>query len=117
MLTDPQTITVNSVAKTMPRTKVGDKTAAYANSDETFGLDVVHAVRKNGDVQSTVRFVQRKIVTNPLDSTNDWDSAVISLMIIRPAYGFSATEIDQLITGFKTWLTTAMVTSLYGQES
>jgi len=118
MFTDPQTITVNASAKDMARVAVGDKTATYANQDETWKLIIDHQTRKgSGDIQTTVRFVQRKIVTNPLDSTNDWDELPISLMIVRPQYGFTPTELDQQIAGFKTWLSTTNVTKLYGQES
>jgi len=56
-------------------------------------------------------------VTNPLDSTNDYDTLTYYFVIERPAYGFTMTQVEQLVAGFNSWLTTGNVDKLFGQES
>lgn len=116
MFTDPQTITVNAVAKVMPRiASVGQK-STYQINDQTFTLNLSHVVQKDR-VRSMARVDQKAIVPDPLTSVNDWETLSIYLVIDRPLAGFSATQVDQLIAGFKTWLDTTATGKLYGQES
>jgi len=116
MLTDPQIVTVNAVAKSMPRVLMDGQSATYQNSDETFKLKVSHQ-KSNTRVRSMVRIDQRAIVPDPLTSVNDWETLGFYFVIDRPEVGFSSTQVDQLITGLKTWLDSTMIGKLFGQES
>lgn len=118
MLTDPFSITVSGAAKSMPRVAMGDRTASYQNSDETFKFNMTHRTTKAGRVRHEARFDQRKIVTSPLDSSKqDWDGFSIQINIDRPSYGFTAAEVDALWAAIKAKLDTALITQIYGQES
>lgn len=121
MLTDPQTITVNAVAKTMPRVQSTGTTAVYQLADQTYKLEVSHQVtaktRGNSRIRTLVRFSQRKVVADPLTAVNDYETGSLQLVIDRPEVGFSATELDQMSAGFKTWLDTTMMGKLFGLES
>lgn len=119
-LADPQVITVNAVAKSMPRIDSQGTHSVYQLEDQTFTLDIRHtANRKDKKLRhkALVTFTQRAIVPDPLTSVNDYETVSISLMIDRPEAGFSSTQIDQMVAGFKTWLTTTMVGNLYGRQS
>lgn len=116
MLSDPQVITVNAVAKSMARITVGDRVATYANSDETFVLKVSHQ-KSNNRVRTMARVDQQAVVADPITSVNDTETLSCYIVIDRPLFGFTAVQCDQLIAGLKTWLDTTMVTKLYGQES
>lgn len=122
MLTDPQTITVNAVAKAMPRVKQDGLSSLYQLADETFKLEISHQTNsKKGStfnrIRSLIRFTQRAIVTNPLDSTNDYDTLSIQIVIDRPNYGFTSAQLDQLRAGLATWFDTTMTGKIFGQES
>jgi len=118
---DPQTVTVNAVAKTMARVLIDGKSATYANSDESFMLTISHLSatdkQKRNRVRSMVRIDQKAVVTNPLDSTNDYDTLSFYFVVDRPEFGFSQTQVEQLIAGLKTWLDTTAIGRLYGKES
>jgi hypothetical protein len=120
MLSDPQTITVNAVAKVLPRIKQEGQSSLYMIADQTFSLEVSHQPSKKAGknrIRTMVRFTQRKVVPDPLTAVNDFEDCPIQLVIDRPQSGFSATEIDQLWAGFKTWLDTAQMTKLVEQQS
>jgi len=116
MFSDPITITVNSVAKVLPRVLIDGQLATYQLSDGTFALDISHQTTKSGRIRSTVRFTQKAIVTDPLTSANDYDTCVFYYVIDRPAYGFSMTQVEQLVAALQAWTSTANVDKLFGQE-
>jgi len=118
MYTDPQSITVNAVAQSMPRVETGSRKSVYQKNDQTFTLTISHQTGKDQRIRSVARFDQRAIVTNPLDSTKqDYDTLTFYVVLDRPSYGFSMTQCEQLVTGFKTWLDNTCVDKLFGQES
>jgi len=116
MLTDPQVVTVNSVAKSMPRISLDGTSAIYSLADETFKLKISHQ-KSNKRVRSMARIEQRAIVADPLTAENDYETLAFYAVIDRPEVGFTTAQIEQLVTGFKTWLDTTMVDKLIGQES
>lgn len=120
MLSDTQTITVNAVAQAMPRLPPDGPTTVYQKSDQTFSLSIRHTslvVKGKRRLKHFVSFMQRAIVPDPLTSVNDYETCSISIQIDRPEAGFTATQIDQMVAGFKTWLDTTTVTKLYGREA
>jgi len=117
---DPITITVNGSAKAMPRISMSTQgktvSSMYATADGLWTLFISHTV-SNGRIRSLVRFTQKAIVTNPLDSTNDYDTIVDSRVLERPEFGFTSTQLSQLVSGFSAWEDATVVGKLFGQES
>lgn len=113
---DPQTITVNAVAKVMPRIQVIGPSAIYQNSDESFKLTISHQ-KPSLRIRSMARIDQRVVAADPLTSVNDWQSLGMYLVIDRPTVGFSLVQVTQQWAGFKTWLDDPAIARLYGQES
>jgi hypothetical protein len=61
---------------------------------------------------------QKKVVTNPLDSTNDWDTNVTYSVNERPSFGFTTTEMKNQFSGFSTWFVLAATQDKFlAQES
>lgn len=121
MLTDPQVVTVNAVAKSMPRVSSTGTSALYQLADETFKLEVSHQVQKKGNsssrIRTLVRLTQRAIVSDPLTTVNDYETMSLQFVIDRPNYGFTQAQLDQLRAGFATWFDTTMTGKLFGLES
>lgn len=116
MFTDPQVITVNAVAKSMARISSTGLSSEYLKDDESYRLKISH--QKSGKrIRSMARVEQREIVPDPLTAVNDYETLAVYVVVDRPEVGFTATQVDQLVTGFKTWLTTGIVTALFGQQS
>lgn len=119
-LADPQTITVNAVAKVMPRIVSTGTSSQYELADKTFGLSIKHnsfKQDKKSRIKSLAAFTQRAVVPDPLTTINDYETVTVSVQIDRPEAGFTQTQIDQMVTGFKTWLDSTMVGKLFGRES
>lgn len=116
MFTDPQVVTVNAVAQSLPRILTDGTKAIYQKSDETFKLTISHQT-SNKRIRSMARIDQRAIVADPLTSENDYETLAFYVVVDRPEVGFSDTVVNQLVSGLKTWLDSTAVTKLYGRES
>jgi hypothetical protein len=132
MLSDPVSITVNSVAQSLPRISQNGQSSVYKKTDGTFRLDVSHQINTQkrarntssgvqtvaqNVVRSLVKFTKRAIVADPVSSANDYEELGISIVISRPEVGFTATDLDQVWTGFKTWLDSTTSGKIFGLES
>lgn len=113
---DPQTITVNSVAKTLNNVKREGYSAEYAMDDETFKMRISHQESK-GRTRRMARVDQRVVATNPLTSVQEYKVLGVYVVIDEPEYGFSDTEIDYVVQALKTWLSSANVLKLCSSQS
>lgn len=117
MFADPQSVTVNAVAKSMPRVSVKDLSSVYSKDDQTFKLTISHQNTAGKRVRSQVRIDQRAIVADPLTAVNDYETLSFYFVIDRPEVGFSSTEVNYLVQGLVTWLDSTAVGKLFGLQS
>lgn len=115
-LADPQTITVNSVAKTLALIVKEGRKSTYMSSDQLFELTVSHQPTKDR-CRSQAQIVQRAVVADPLTSVNDYDFVKFYCVLDHPNAGFTLAQRQQLIAGFQAWLDSTMVGKIVGQES
>lgn len=116
MFSDPQTVTINSVAQVMPRVSSDGRKAVYKKADDSFTLTISHQPTNNR-VRSSARLDQRAVVADPLTNVNDYETLSFYVVCDRPNYGFTMTQVEQIVAGFTAWLNTACVDRLFGQES
>jgi hypothetical protein len=116
MFSDPQTVTVNAVAQAMPRVETSGRKTIYQKSDQSFTLTLSHTPSRDR-VRSMARVDQKAVVADPLTAVNDYETLSFYVVIDRPLAGFTSTQTEQLITGFKTWLDSTAIGKLFGQES
>lgn len=119
MFADPQSITINAIANSLPRTSIGKNSAEYTKDDSTVKLSVEHNFAKR--TVRRVRLDMSKITADPLVPTqNQKVSASVYLVINHPVTGFSNTELKQLADGLVAWLSAssgANLTKVIGGES
>jgi len=116
MFTDPQSITVNSVAKSMPRVSNGPSDATYRTADEIFQMRISHQSSK-GRKRRMVRVDQTLIAADPLTAENASQRAGIYVVIDEPAFGFDDATLDYLVDALVAWLTSGNIAKLLGGES
>lgn len=117
MFADPQSVTINAVAKSCPR--VGSETYSGTFEDVADGLvlRVSHALNRRN--RSTVRLDVSKTSADPLvPSTNRPYSMSCYLVLDAPPQGFSSTEIGYNLKGLIDWLAdSGNQTKLVNRES
>jgi hypothetical protein len=118
MFSDPQSVTINSVAKSMPRVETNGNKSIYKSADGIWTLTLSHQTLGKGRVRTMVRLDQKAIVTNPLDSTDqDYDILTDYHVFDRPEFGFTVTQLQQQVAGLSAWLDGTAVGKLFGLES
>jgi hypothetical protein len=116
MFTDPQSVTVNTVATDLPRIKVGDQNATYRSADETLQMRVSHQSTGSRN-RRMVRLDQTVIAADPLTSVNTSQTAGVYLVIDEPNFGFDDVDLDHLVDALVLWLTSANIAKVLGSES
>lgn len=119
MFADPQSVTINAVANSLPRTQAGVDAGLFSKDDGNVKLTVRHTYGNR--VRRLVRLDQRKVAADPLATGyNKEYSQACYLVIDHPGVGFSLTEIKYLVDALTLWLTTssgANATKVIGGES
>lgn len=108
MLTDPQSVTINAIAISLPRISAGDLQAQYQSADGGTSLRIAHSVSNRE--RSLVRLDLQKVGVDPFLSTvSKTYKASWWLVGERPlnGAGFTDTEIQQAGAGFLAYCATA----------
>jgi len=116
---DPQSVTINAVAISMPRTSSGVNSGTFTAADGQTQLLVSHAYGKR--TRRTIRLNSSKVAADPLLPTQNVKlSNSVYLVIDAPVAGFTNTELKQAVDGFLAALTAssgAKITQLLGGEN
>jgi len=117
---DPQSVTINAVAQTLPRVSTEKSTSVYRKDDRTVELSIQHSgAGKN--TRHIARVNHTKIAADPLLSgVNDQVGMSAYLVVITPSSGYTVAEQKQVVDGLTAYLTAssgAKVTQLLGGES
>lgn len=119
MFSDPQSVTINTVASSLPRISVGDRTATYVKDDESVKLNIAHTTTKSGRVRRTVRLDVNKVAADPFISGNNREvSSSAYIVIDEPEDGaYTNTELLNNVKGLLGWLNDANLTKVIAGES
>jgi len=116
---DPQSITINAVANSLPRISSGANSGVFQKDDGTVKLSVSHAYGKR--TRRTIRVDHSKIATDPLFPTQNARSSMsVYIVVDVPTAGYTITEEKQIVDALTAYLTAssgARVTQLLGGEN
>jgi hypothetical protein len=116
---DPQTVTINAVAQTLPRVSSGINTGGFKKDDGNVGLTVSHQYGARN--RRTIRLDHAKIAADPLISSQSIRYSMSTYLVIdTPITGYTVAEAKQVIDGLVAYLsasTGAKITQLLGGEN
>jgi hypothetical protein len=116
---DPQSVTINAVAQSLPRTSSGVNQGTFTKDDGLVKLSFSHTLGKRN--RRVARLDHAKIAADPLlAGTNVKASMAVYLVIDSPETGYSIAEVKQVVDGLTAYLTAssgANVTKIIGGES
>jgi len=121
-LSDPLSFTIGTSTFSLARVESqGDLTkgltSVYEDADGLVRLSVSQQITKANRIRTSVRVEKKAVVTNPLDSTSDYDTLTETHSYDRPAFGFDVDDVKELTVGLQTFLSATMVEKLYGKQS
>lgn len=116
---DPQSVTINAVANSLPRISSGANSGSFSKDDATVKLAVSHQYGKR--IRRSIRLDHQKYATDPLISAqNVLRSMSVYLVADVPIQGYTITEQKQIVDALTSYLTAstgARVTQLLGGEN
>lgn len=116
---DPQSVTINAIAKSLPRTSSGPDSGVFTKDDGEVKLSISHSYNKRN--RRTLRLDHQKIATDTLDPTiNTLYSMSCYIVVDVPKVGYTVTEQKQIVDALTAYLTAssgARVTQLLGGEN
>jgi hypothetical protein len=120
-LTDPQSVTINAVANSLPRTFIQGGKSQYESGDglirETFSTTPGNRGRR----RHLMRIDHSKLTPNPFDTSNNIEVSMSAYVVVDvPPDGYTATEKKQVVDGFLAQLQAssgAIITKVLGGES
>lgn len=113
--TDPQTITIDTVESTLNKIQSVGYSSEYATPDENLKLKISHQDSKK-KTRRLVRLDVRKIAADPLTAVNEYKDSGIYFVIEDPEFGFTSEELEDYITGFIAWFTSANIQKLLANQ-
>lgn len=118
---DPQSVTVNAVAQSLPRTGSGNNSGTFRSSDGSYVLEVSHQNSGKARTRRMIKLTSSKITTDPLTSgSNIAVSATVYLVADVPTAGYTVAEQKYLVDALVDYLDAASgakVTQFLGGEN
>lgn len=117
MYADPQSVTINAVATSLPR--IGSSTPDKVGTFQNAGGDVNFKVSQYATAnrfRREVRLTQKKTAADPISATNKEVSASVVITVDEPKWGFSDTELGYLTSALVAWFTAGNRDKLLGGE-
>lgn len=117
MFADPQSITVNAVAQSLPAVSRNNDSSTYRKDDGAFTLRVFNTFKPERN-RFTVRVDAQKIAADPLASANNkvYTSSVYFVMD-KPVAGYTNAEIKDIALALTAWATSANLLKVLGGET
>lgn len=115
---DPQSVTINAVANSLPRISSGVNTGAFQKDDTTVKLSVSH--QYGSRTRRQLRLDHSKIAADVFTSDNTKYSMSAYLVVDVPSTGYTVAEQKQIVDALTAYLTAssgARVTQLLGGEN
>jgi hypothetical protein len=115
---DPQSVTINAVAISLPRTGIGPSSGNFTSADKTLAEVISHRNAKGRD-NRMIRFNYSKIAPDVYTSDNKRYDMSVWLVVDVPETGFTVAEQKLVTDGVLAYLTAssgAKMTQLLGGE-
>jgi hypothetical protein len=107
MLTDPQSITVDGVAISLPLINNQGNTSLYRSADGLHRLKIGYT-EQNRNTRFVIRFEEDVVADNPIgqSDSNTKVTGVVQVLFDQPNFGITDARMVDIVAGLKTWLTT-----------
>jgi len=116
MFADPQSVTVNAVAKSLPAISRDDNSSVYRMDTGDYELVIARTFGKRN--RFSVRLNAKKIAADPLASANNVEyKESVYLVIDMPPVGYTNTEAKDLALALTAWATSANLLKVIGGET
>lgn len=117
MFADPQTLTINAVATTLPRvgSQTPNRSGRFSNADGSINFEV-RQDQTAARFRREARLTQKKVAADPISAVNKEVSTSVFIAVDEPKWGFTDVEIGYLTSAIVAWLSAGNRDKLLGGE-
>lgn len=117
MYADPQSLTINAVAVSMPRVGSNNPTTSgvFRSGDAEYEFRVAQNSTANR-FRREVRLTRRKVAADPISAVNKEVSASVIIAVDEPKFGFTDVELGYLTSAIVAWFNAGNRDKLLGGE-
>jgi len=116
MFADPQSITVNAVAQSLPAVARNDNASRYRKDDGTYVFSVSHQYAKRN--RFSVRIDGQKVAADPLAAGINVVATMSTYLVIdAPPTGYTNAELKDIALALSAWCTSANLLKVLGGET
>ncbi len=115
MLTDPQSVTINGVATSVPRVQTNSTQNTYTDATGNTSL-VTKQNTSSTRFRREIRLSQKKVAADPISALNKEIGTSVYLVVDEPRWGFTDAEIGYLIDALKAWATSTNYNKILAGE-
>lgn len=116
MFVDPQSVTVNAVAQSLPAIERNGGNSIYQKDDGSYKLTVSHQYGRRK--RFNVRLDASKIAADPLSASNNLVYGASAYLVIDiPSVGYTNAEAKDIALALTAWATSANLLKVVGGET
>jgi hypothetical protein len=115
MYADPQSVTINAVAVSLPRITSDNGVGEFASADGNTRFTIKQNV-STARFRREARLTVKKIAADPISAVNKEISASVYIVIDEPKWGFTDVELDYYKDALLGWAVDAQTNKLLGGE-
>ncbi len=116
LFADPQSVTVNAVAKSLPAIGRDDSSSIYRMDTGDYELVIARTFGKRN--RFSVRLNAKKIAADPLTSSNNVEyRSSVYIVIDAPPVGYTNAELKDIALALTGWATSANLLKVVGGET
>lgn len=116
MFADPQTVTVNAVAKSLAAVSRADGRSVYQTDDRAYIFEIARTYAQNR--RFLVKLTATKTAADPLTTANNKVYQTSCWLAINaPLVGYSNQEVRDIARGLCDWVTPAILLRVIGGET
>lgn len=116
---DPQSVTINGVATSLPRVSSGTDSGKFQTSDGLVVMSISSSYGKR--IRRAVRLAQTKSSTDPIVPAQNLVASMSATLVVDvPLLGYTITEEKYIVDALTAWATAssgAKITQLLGGEN
>lgn len=117
MFADPQSITVNAVAQSLPAVSRGADASVYKKDTGDYTLTISKA-RTGSRKRFAIRVDARKIAPDPLVASNNVEyTSTVILSMNMPFVGYTNAEVKDIALALSAWATSVNLLKVLGEET
>jgi hypothetical protein len=116
MLTDPQSITIATIATSLPAVRIEATKTVYQSAAGDKRLIVSYDDKTKNATRYLIRYEEDAVSADPISAVNAKKTLACYMVIEQPAFGFTDARVDEVMAGLKALVDSTLLLKVLGNQ-